>query len=108
MRIWNRAVVAAAVGATLSLALPSLVSAQDLVPDRRFVLSSDADLPGGDLASIFDTTIEACERACLANARCTAFTFNSRNGSCFPKAEPGTQEFFQGAYSGGWWPMIRA
>ena len=100
MRIFSRVLRLGLVGGMLGLAVPISAAAQDLVPDRRFVLSSDTDLPGGDLSSVFDTTIEACERACLANARCTAFTFNSRNGSCFPKAEPGAQEFFQGAYSG--------
>lgn len=76
------------------------VIGQDLIPERRLVLSQDLDLPGGDLASIFDTTLEACERACLAKPSCTAFTFNSRNGSCFAKADPGPGEAFAGAISG--------
>ena len=74
--------------------------AQDLIPDRRLAVSQDVDLPGGDLASIFDTTLEACQRACLTNSSCTAFTFNTRNGSCFPKAAPGEGEVFAGAVSG--------
>ncbi len=45
--------------------------AQDLVPAKRFVITQDADLPGGDLSTQLDTTIEACERACLADQRCT-------------------------------------
>lgn len=44
-----------------------MAPAQDLIPERRFVLSQDSDLPGGDIASIFDTTLEACERACATN-----------------------------------------
>ena len=71
----------------LALATPAM--AQDLIPERRFVVTQDQDLPGGDVASVFDTTIEACERACLTNPACTAFTFNTRNGSCFPKSQPG-------------------
>jgi hypothetical protein len=55
--------------------------AQDLIPERRVVVTQDQDLPGGDVASIFDTTIESCERACLTNARCTAFVYNNRMGS---------------------------
>lgn len=86
--------------ASVALSLPLLASAEGLIPERRIVLSEDADLPGGDIASIFDTTLEACERACLTNSACTAFTFNTRNGSCFPKSEPGDEEAFQGAYSG--------
>ena len=58
------------------------------------------DLPGGDISSMFDTDINACERACIANTDCTHFTFNTRNGSCFIKAGPGEPVPFQGAWSG--------
>ncbi len=75
------------------------VLAQDLIPERRVVMTQDQDLPGGDVSSAFDTTIEACERACLTNARCTAYVYNTRNGSCFAKTNPGPGVFFQGAYS---------
>lgn len=87
-------------GAMASVFLATAAPAQDLIPERRFVLSENTDLPGGDLQSIFDTTIEACERACLTNPACTAFTFNTRNGSCFPKSQPGEGAAFQGAFSG--------
>lgn len=85
--------------ATLLL-LPGIAGAQDLIPSKRLVLSANTDFPGGDLATIFDTTLEACERACLSNASCTAFTFNSRNNSCFPKAGAGAALAFVGAVSG--------
>ncbi|WP_103258599.1 alpha-2-macroglobulin family protein [Tabrizicola aquatica] len=75
------------------------VSAQELIPERRVVVTQDQDLPGGDIGSVFDTTIEACERACLTNARCTAYVFNTRNGSCFVKNSPGEGTFFAGAFS---------
>ncbi|PLL12214.1 PAN domain-containing protein [Tabrizicola sp. TH137] len=88
-----------ALAAALILA-PFAVAAQDLVPPKRIVLSQDLDLPGGDIASAFDTTLEACERACLANATCEAFTFNTRNGSCFLKAGPGEGVSYAGAFSG--------
>ncbi|MES2665405.1 MAG: alpha-2-macroglobulin family protein [Pseudomonadota bacterium] len=93
-----RGFVAAAL-ATLWLTLPTLAPAQDLIPERRTVLTQDQDLPGGDIASVLDTTLEACERACLTNSRCTAYTFNTRNGACFVKSGPGEGVFFQGAYS---------
>ena len=92
---WFQKVAVAAV----FLGFPGLASAQDLIPERRVVVTQDQDLPGGDIASVFDTTLEACERACLTNARCTAFTFNTRNGSCFVKNNSGEGAFFQGAYS---------
>ncbi|GGW33571.1 hypothetical protein GCM10011452_22630 [Gemmobacter lanyuensis] len=98
MRFFRRA---ALLGLVLSgLMLPMAASAQEVIPAKRFVLSEDADLPGGDVATQFDTTLEACERACLAHQSCTHFTFNTRNGSCFLKADPGEEAFYQGALSG--------
>jgi len=94
MRSFARAAVAA-----LFLAFPGAIHAQDLIPERRAVVSVDTDLPGGDISSIFDTTQDACERACLTNTRCEAYTFNSRNGSCFLKADPGEAASFAGAQS---------
>jgi hypothetical protein len=94
MRWFQKAVVAAAF-----VGVSGFASAQDLIPERRFVVTQDQDLPGGDIGSVFDTTIEACERACLTNARCEAYVYNTRNGSCFVKNSPGEGSFFQGAYS---------
>ncbi|MFN5828797.1 MAG: alpha-2-macroglobulin family protein, partial [Rhodobacterales bacterium] len=89
--------------ALLSLALVIAGPAegqQSPVPERRVILTGGVDLPGGDLSSLFDTTLDACERACLADARCTAFTFNSTNGSCFPKTGSLQSVPFDGAVSG--------
>jgi alpha-2-macroglobulin len=81
-----------------SAALP--VVAQDAVPDRRVAISRDVDFYGADLANIFDTTLDACEAACLANPQCTAFTFNQRSNACFPKAGISQVQPYQGAISG--------
>ncbi len=87
--------------ATLTaLALPSAAMAQDLIPPKRLVLMQDMDFAGGDIANIFDTTLDACQRACLANTACEAFTFNSSNNSCFPKAGGYETTEFLGAISG--------
>lgn len=87
--------------AALGLVLSGVaVQADDLVPARRLALSENTDLPGGDLSSIFDTTLEACETACLTAKQCEAMTFNSRKGSCFLKAGAGDPAPFDGAYSG--------
>ncbi|WP_149588696.1 alpha-2-macroglobulin family protein [Tabrizicola flagellatus] len=93
-----RGFVKAAVAAAF-LGIAGGALAQDLVPERRFIVTQDEDLPGGDIASVFDTTVEACERACLTNARCEAYVFNTRNGSCFVKNSPGEGAFFAGALS---------
>ena len=86
------------VGALLTIfSGPAL--AQSLIPEKRTALTKDSDLPGSDIASLFDTTLEACERACLSNAQCTAFVYNTKNGSCFAKADPGESAFYEGAYS---------
>lgn len=69
MRAFRLAPFAGAVAAVV-LALAAPVAAQDLIPDRRLVLTENTDLPGGDLQSIFDTTLEACERACLSSSAC--------------------------------------
>ncbi|MEZ5910984.1 MAG: alpha-2-macroglobulin family protein [Paracoccaceae bacterium] len=77
------------------------VGAQDNpIAARRLALSKDIDLPGGDLQTIFDTTLDACERACLADNRCLAFTFNGRAGACFPKSVAGVPAPYEGALSG--------
>ena len=94
MRWFLKAAVAAVFLGSSGLAL-----AQDLIPERRFVVTQDQDLPGGDIASVFDTTIEACERAALTNPRATAYVYNTKNGSCFVKNSPGVGTFFAGAWS---------
>ncbi|KMW58935.1 PAN domain protein [Candidatus Rhodobacter oscarellae] len=74
--------------------------AEGLIPERRLALVRDVDFPGGDIQSIFDTTLNACEQACLANSRCAAFTYNTRSNSCFPKSEYGESAAYEGAFSG--------
>jgi hypothetical protein len=91
----SRALVGLVLGALTLTAAPA--QAQELIPEARIVLTPDQDLPGGDIASFFDTTIEACERAAITNPRATAYVYNTRNGSCFVKNAPGPGEFFQGA-----------
>ncbi|WP_017998686.1 alpha-2-macroglobulin family protein [Paracoccus sp. N5] len=71
------------------------------VPERRLSLQADTDLPGGDLGPIFDTTLQACVQACVANDACTALTYNERARACFPKGEgTGAAAGFVGAISG--------
>ena len=84
----------------LALVAPTASLAQGLVPEKRFVMTKDVDLPGGDIASLFDTVLEACQKACATTQSCTAFTFNARNGACFLKAGPGAPSDYAGAFSG--------
>lgn len=73
--------------------------AQDAVPERRIIATQDMDFPGGDLQPLFDTTLEACRTACLADAGCGAFTFNSRSNACFPKSTVQGRVPYAGAVS---------
>jgi len=81
--------------------LVQAAAAQDrvLVPERRLVLTENVDLAGNDLQQIFDTSLEACQQACLADDRCVALTFNARSNACFPKSAAGEPSFYQGAFS---------
>ncbi|KIN75363.1 Alpha-2-macroglobulin N-terminal domain family protein [Sulfitobacter noctilucae] len=79
------------------IAGPSL--AQDPVPDHRYLYTRDTDLPGTDLAQLFDTTQDACARACSAQDTCVAFTFNTRSKACFPKSAVGSATAYVGAIS---------
>lgn len=81
----------------ITLSLPA--AAQNPVPDRRFVVTSNMDFLGADLQSIFDTTYDNCRAACFDNPQCQAFTFNSESKACFPKSAVKQELPFQGAYS---------
>ena len=84
----------------LGLGLAPTAWAESPLPERRVVLQADMDLPGGDLAPIFQTTADACVQLCLANPDCQALTYNARSRACFPKAAAGAPAPFVGAQSG--------
>lgn len=81
--------------ATVSTAL----HAQQPVPDRHQVVTRDVDFFGADLDPLFDTTFEACQRACAANSACNAYTYNSRSNACFPKSTVSDRQPYEGAIS---------
>lgn len=81
-------------------AAPLAAETSPLIPAKRLSLAEGVDLAGQDLQQIFDTTLEACEAACLSNSKCEAITFNARNGSCFPKSGVTGMTPYQGAFSG--------
>ena len=83
----------------LGLFLSTAVQADDLVPAKRLTILESTDLPGGDLSTILDTTLEACENACLTSKKCDALTFNTKQGACFLKKGAGAAKAFDGAYS---------
>ncbi|GLT12405.1 hypothetical protein GCM10007928_46380 [Sulfitobacter porphyrae] len=73
--------------------------AQTAVPEHRFLFSRDVDFYGADLTNLFDTTQDACQRACSAQDACVAFTFNARSNACFPKSGISDRQPYEGAMS---------
>ncbi len=74
-------------------------AAQSPVPERRQVVTRGVDFYGADLQPLFDTTFEACQRACLGNPECGAYTFNQRSNACFPKKGVSEKKPYDGAIS---------
>ncbi|WP_299209723.1 alpha-2-macroglobulin family protein [uncultured Tateyamaria sp.] len=72
---------------------------QGPIPDDRYIVTQDVDYPGQDRTSLFDTTFDACARACSADDACIGFTFNDRSNACFPKAQISEEQPYAGARS---------
>ncbi|MEL6619442.1 MAG: alpha-2-macroglobulin family protein [Pseudomonadota bacterium] len=77
----------------------SVVTAQDIMPPDRYIVTRDVDFFGADRSNLFDTTVEACQRACSADAACVAYTFNDRSKACFPKSAISDRQPYVGAIS---------
>ena len=94
------AFIRAILSALALFAATALAVAQDSdAPQRRAVVVENMDFYGGDLEPRFNTTFEACERACIADENCTAFTYNTISSACFPKAKFEEMRAFEGAVS---------
>lgn len=90
-----------AVAALVLAGLAAPVLAQEPpIPPRYATTLSDTDLPGNDIQSLFNITLEQCHGACLQNGTCAAFTFNQRAGACFLKEATGQPATYEGALSG--------
>lgn len=87
------------VGAFFLVVSALMASAQDAVPQSRYVVTPDMDFYGADLDAQFDTTLEACETACNTSRQCSAFTFNTKSNACFPKTAISERTPFEGAVS---------
>ncbi len=80
--------------------LPIQTFAQESpIPARRSIMSEGMDFYGGDIRAIFDTELQACESACIADNSCVAFTFNQNKGACFLKDSLDSMQPFNGALS---------
>ena len=83
----------------IATSVSSTLHAQQSIPERRLVVSQGVDFYGSDLKNIFDTTLEACQNACLSDPACRAFTFNTRSNACFPKSSLTERVPYEGAVS---------
>ena len=98
---WRRRLAQLALAVLAVAILPLAGWAQDApIPERFATTRSDTDIPGGDLDALFDVTLEQCHATCLRRGDCAGFTFDQRNGACFPKAELSEPVPFAGAISG--------
>jgi uncharacterized protein YfaS (alpha-2-macroglobulin family) len=57
--------------------------------NKRLIVTKGADYAGFDYRTVKDVTFEACQEACVAEARCKALTFNESAGWCFLKSDFG-------------------
>ncbi|RFP91032.1 alpha-2-macroglobulin family protein [Rhodobacteraceae bacterium 63075] len=81
------------------LSMTGLGAAQGLIPERKQTVYTDYDFVGTDLQQLFDTTREACARACEYDDRCIGYTFNNRSNACFPKSSISDRTAYEGAVS---------
>ncbi len=95
---FHAAVLALLIAATGAGAALAQAAAAPL-PERRITVEPGVDFYGSDLRSIFGTTLPICRDACLAEAGCSAFTFNARAAACFLKSDDGARTPFPGALS---------
>ena len=67
---------------------------------RRIVLSEDSDYFGFDLRTERDISLDQCSAACIGDAQCRAFTYNTRARWCFLKSDFSVINPFPGAVGG--------
>ncbi|WP_299147311.1 alpha-2-macroglobulin family protein [uncultured Tateyamaria sp.] len=94
----RRAIYAVIGFLSVCLMVPAAM-AQQILPENRYILTQDMDFFGADRTALFDTTVEACRRACSADDQCVAFTFNTRSNACFPKSAITDRQPYAGAQS---------
>ena len=88
-------------GLTVLLLAASLLPATNATAaDRRVIVTPNADYPGSDMSTVKNVDLPACQAACLKDATCRAFTFNTKAGWCFLKSDFGALAASPGATAG--------
>ncbi|MEM0908396.1 MAG: MG2 domain-containing protein, partial [Pseudomonadota bacterium] len=84
----------------VALLLAILVAAPSAASAERVLNRlSGTDLPGFDYRTLRNVPLAACERTCLADQQCGAFTYNERARWCFLKSAVGERVPYPGATS---------
>ncbi len=94
-----------AVGLSLLLGMASAVLAHGpaMAQDgaRRQVITTErADYAGYDYSTLRDIALADCEKACTADGKCRAFTYNTAARWCFLKSDFGPLSVAEGAVAG--------
>ena len=84
--------------ALVALSIMAPANAQDVV--RDVVITENTDYPGFDLRAEKEVSIDECQQACIDDAQCKAFTYNSKARWCFLKTDFRDSAPFEGAISG--------
>jgi len=84
----------------LVLVLQVLLISPALGTEGRMVVIEGADYFGLDYETRKELDLEDCKAACLADARCQAFTYNTKARWCFLKSDYSDLRTFPGAVSG--------
>lgn len=86
-------------GLVLVLLIQPLAAGEE-GPVRQLALTPGMDYYGGDYETLKEVDLETCQRACLDDPGCQAFTFNSKAGWCFLKDSSADPRPFPDAVSG--------
>lgn len=95
VRRWARIVALLCLSSTgLVLADPSFAA------ERRAVITEGGDYFGKDIETLKGVELDDCEKACIADQNCLAFTYNTKAKWCFKKSTVGDLRTFAGAVAG--------
>ncbi len=68
--------------------------------DVEVTITENTDYPGFDLRAEKDISLEQCQQACIDDAQCKAFTYNTKVKWCFLKSDFREATTFNGAIAG--------
>ncbi len=74
--------------------------AQTAPRDVEVTITENTDYPGFDLRAEKDISLEECQQACVDDAQCKAFTYNTKVKWCFLKSDFRETTAFNGAIAG--------